>query len=132
MLKRNDEPIIPTLNLVLSEWTDMNPEEVHRSLKSATDWFAIKKGTTQSYGEALVSGNFGTKITNEWKRMNAMDVSDVYYDNFLINRKNQNEQPQFKAGDKVRLRIANGGASDYFGLLTRVVRLLLLPAMVMM
>ncbi|MBK7381065.1 MAG: multicopper oxidase domain-containing protein [Ignavibacteriales bacterium] len=116
MLKRNDEPIIPTLNLVLSEWTDMNPEEVHRSLKSATDWFAIKKGTTQSYGEALVSGNFGTKITNEWKRMNAMDVSDVYYDNFLINGKNQNEQPQFKAGDKVRLRIANGGASDYFWL----------------
>lgn len=116
MLKRNDEPIIPTLNLVLSEWTDMNPEEVHRSLKSATDWFAIEKGATQSYGEALVSGNFGTKITNEWKRMNAMDVSDVYYENFLINGKNQNEQPQFKAGDKVRLRIANGGASDYFWL----------------
>jgi CopA family copper-resistance protein len=116
MLKRNDEPQIPTLNLVLSEWTDMNPEEVNRSLKAATDWFAIEKGTTQSYGEALISGNFGTKITNEWKRMNAMDVSDVYYDNFLINGKNQNEQPQFKAGDKVRLRIANGGASDYFWL----------------
>jgi hypothetical protein len=33
--------------------------------------------------------------------MNAMDVSDVYYDNFLINGKNKNEQPQFKAGDKV-------------------------------
>jgi len=116
MLKRNDEPQIPTLNLVLSEWTDMNPEEVDRSLKAATDWFAIEKGTTQSYGEALFSGHFGTKLTNEWKRMNAMDVSDVYYDNFLINGKNQNEQPQFKAGDKVRLRIANGGASDYFWL----------------
>src|SRR5262249_39909277 len=93
-----------------------NPEEVHRSLKTATDWFAIKKGTTQSYGEALLSGHLGTKLTNEWKRMNAMDVSDVYYENFLINGKNQNEQPHFKAGDKVRLRIANGGASDYFWL----------------
>ena len=107
---------IPTLPVVLSEWTDMNPEEVHRSLKTATDWFAIQKGTTQSYGEALLSGHFGTKLANEWKRMNAMDVSDVHYDNFLINGKNQNEQPQFKAGDKVRLRIANGGASDYFWL----------------
>ncbi|MBI5661548.1 MAG: multicopper oxidase domain-containing protein [Ignavibacterium album] len=116
MLKRNDEPEIPTLNLVLSEWTNMNPEEVHRSLKAATDWFAIEKGATQSYGEALISGHLGTKITNEWKRMNAMDVSDVYYDNFLINGKNQNEEPQFKAGDKVRLRIANAGASDYFWL----------------
>jgi hypothetical protein len=45
-----------------------------------------------------------------------MDVSDVYYDKFLINGKNQNEQPQFKAGDKVKLRIANGGASSYFWL----------------
>ncbi len=116
IMNKRKEWDIPTLPIVLSEWTDMNPEEVHRSLKSATDWFAIKKGTTQSYGEALVSGHFGTKLTNEWKRMNAMDVSDVYYDNFLINGKNQNEQPQFKAGDKVRLRIANGGASDYFWL----------------
>ncbi|MFZ5954660.1 MAG: multicopper oxidase domain-containing protein [Candidatus Dependentiae bacterium] len=116
MLKRTDEPEIPTLNLVLSEWTNMNPEEVHRSLKAASDWFAIQKGATQSYGEALISGHLGTKITNEWKRMNAMDVSDVYYDNFLINGKNQNKEPQFKAGDKVRLRIANAGASDYFWL----------------
>ena len=116
IMNKRKEWDIPTLPVVLSEWTDMNPEEVHRSLKSATDWFAIKKGTTQSYGEALLSGHFGTKLANEWKRMNAMDVSDVYYDNFLINGKNQNEQPQFKAGDKVRLRIANGGASDYFWL----------------
>jgi len=116
IMNKREEWDIPTLPLVLSEWTDMNPEEVHRSLKSATDWFAIQKGTTQSYSEALFSGNLGTKLTNEWKRMNAMDVSDVYYDNFLVNGKNQNEQPQFKAGDKVRLRIANGGASDYFWL----------------
>ncbi|RYF82895.1 MAG: copper oxidase, partial [Chitinophagaceae bacterium] len=107
---------IPTIPMVLSEWTDMKPKEVHRSLKNATDWFAIKKGTTQSYGEAIKSGHFKTKVNNEWKRMTAMDVSDVYYDAFLINGKNQIEQLQFKAGDKVRLRIANAGASDYFWL----------------
>ena len=48
--------------------------------------------------------------------MNAMDVSDVYYDAFLINGKKEDAYPQFKAGDKVRLRIANGGASDYYWL----------------
>jgi len=116
IMNKREEWDIPTIPIVLSEWTDMKPEEVHRSLKAASDWFAIKKGATQSYGEALFSGHLGTKLTNEWKRMSAMDVSDVYYDNFLINGKNQNEQPQFKAGDKVRLRIANGGASDYFWL----------------
>jgi CopA family copper-resistance protein len=116
IMNKRKEWDLPTIPIVLSEWADMDPEEVHRRLKSATDWFAIKKGTTQSYGEALVSGHLGTKLANEWKRMNAMDVSDVYYDNFLINGKNQNEQPQFKSGDRVRLRIANGGASDYFWL----------------
>ncbi|TQM49556.1 CopA family copper-resistance protein [Arcticibacter tournemirensis] len=116
MNKRADEWDIPTVPVVISEWTDMNPEEVHRSLRMATDWFAIQKGATQSYAEAIKTGHFKTKVNNEWKRMNAMDVSDVYYDTFLINGKNQNEQPQFRAGDKVRLRIANAGASDYFWL----------------
>lgn len=116
IMNKRKEWDIPTLPIVLSEWTDMNPKEVERSLHAATDWFAIKKHTTQSYGEAIKKGHFGTKLANEWKRMNAMDVSDVYYDKFLINGKNQNEQPQFKAGDKVRLRIANAGASDYFWL----------------
>lgn len=116
IMNKRKEWDIPTIPVVLSEWTDMKPEEVHRSLKNATDWFAIQKGATQSYAEAIRTGHFKTKVNNEWKRMNAMDVSDVFYDAFLINGKNQNEQPQFKAGDKVRLRIANAGASDYFWL----------------
>ena len=123
MNKKADDPTfrngiddLPTVPVILSEWTDMNPENVHRMLHNATDWFAIKKGTTQSYAEAIKSGNFKTKVKNEWKRMNAMDVSDVYYDKFLINGKNESQLSQFKGGDKVRLRIANGGASTYFWL----------------
>ena len=116
IMNKRQEWDIPTLPVVLSDWTNMKPEEVQRSLHAASDWFAIKKGTTQSYLEAIQSGHFKTKVGNEWKHMNAMDVSDVYYDKFLINGKNQNEQPQYKAGDKVRLRIANGGASSYFWL----------------
>lgn len=116
---------LPTVPIMLSEWTDYKPENVHRLLHNASDWFAIKKGTTQSYAEAIKTGHFKTKLTNEWKRMNAMDVSDVYYDKFLINGKNESqvssplertEGEAFKAGDKVRLRISNGGASTYFWL----------------
>ncbi|GAC1313671.1 MAG: hypothetical protein NVSMB24_37240 [Mucilaginibacter sp.] len=116
IMNKRKEWDIPTLPVVLSDWTNMNPKEVERSLHAATDWFAIQKGTTQSYAEAIRSGHFKTKVANEWKRMTAMDVSDVYYDSFLINGKNQNEQPQYKAGEKVRLRIANGGATSYFWL----------------
>lgn len=94
----------------------LNPKQIDRSLHNASDWFAIQKGSTQSYAEAIKTGHFKTKLTNEWKRMNAMDVSDVYYDQFLINGKNQYIANDFKAGDKVRLRIANAGASTYFWL----------------
>ncbi|MFH6958605.1 multicopper oxidase family protein [Flavobacterium aquidurense] len=121
--KKKDDPTfrkgiddLPTVPVILSEWTDLKPENVQRMLHNANDWFAIKKGTTQSYAEAIKHGQFSTKVTNEWKRMNAMDVSDVYYEKFLINGKNDEQLSQFKAGDKVRLRIANGGASSYFWL----------------
>ncbi|WP_293892318.1 multicopper oxidase domain-containing protein [Flavobacterium sp.] len=123
MNKRNEDPTfrkgiddLTTVPIILSEWTDLKPENVHRMLHNATDWFAIKKGTTQSYAEAIRSGHFKTKVTNEWKRMNAMDVSDVYYEKFLINGKYESQLSQFKGGDKVRLRISNGGASSYFWL----------------
>jgi FtsP/CotA-like multicopper oxidase with cupredoxin domain len=107
---------IPTVPVIISEWLNMKPEEAHRSLHAATDWFAVRKGAEQTYLEAIKLGWFKTKVKNEWKRMNAMDLTDIYYDNFLINGTNQSQHPQFKAGDKVRLRVANGGASDYFWL----------------
>ncbi|HLP33439.1 MAG TPA: multicopper oxidase domain-containing protein, partial [Bacteroidia bacterium] len=107
---------LPTLPVILSEWTNLKPENVHRMLHNASDWFAIRKGATQSYAEAIRAGHFKTKITNEWKRMLAMDVSDVYYDKLLINGREKSQFSTFKAGDKVRLRISNGGASTYYWL----------------
>ncbi|MEP6610989.1 MAG: multicopper oxidase domain-containing protein [Mucilaginibacter sp.] len=102
--------------LLLSDWTDESPEQVERSLHNQTDWYAIRKGSTQNYAEAIAEGHFKTKLTNEWKRMVAMDVSDVYYDRFFSNGKAVNDAPQFKKGDQVRLRIVNGGSSTYFWL----------------
>lgn len=107
---------LPTIPVVISEWTDYNPNNVHRMLHNATDWFPIRKGSTQSYAEAIKEGHFNTKVKNEFKRMLAMDVSDVYYDGFFLNGKAESQLSQFKAGEKVRLRISNGGASTYFWL----------------
>lgn len=112
---------LPEVPIMLSEWTNLKPENVHRMLHNASDWFAIKKGATQSYAEAIRSGNFKTKLKNEWKRMMAMDVSDVYYDKVLMNGNHLTDLKSIdgkplKAGDKVRLRVSNGGASSYFWL----------------
>jgi len=121
--KKQDDPTfrkgiddLPTIPVIISEWTDYNPNNVHRMLHNATDWFAIRKGSTQSYAEAIREGHLNTKVKNEFKRMLAMDVSDVYYDKFMLNGNIESQLSQFKAGEKVRLRISNGGASTYFWL----------------
>ncbi|MFN5358983.1 MAG: multicopper oxidase family protein [Bacteroidota bacterium] len=123
LLKKEHDPTfrkgiddLPTLPVIISEWTDYKPENIHRMLHNATDWFAIRKRSTQSYAEAIKEGHFTTKVVNEFKRMLAMDVSDVYYDKFLINGAPSGSFGKFKAGDKVRLRISNAGASTYFWL----------------
>ncbi len=128
MKKRDDDKTfrkgiddLPTVPIMLSEWTNLNPNNINRMLHNANDWAAIKKGATQSYVEAIKEGQFHTKVTNEWKRMLAMDVSDVYYDKILINGENAPDLKTvdgqaLKAGDRVRLRISNGGASSYFWL----------------
>ena len=116
IIHQKREDTLKEYTLLLSDWTDENPREVERSLHNGTDWYAIRKGSTQDYWQALKSGHFNTKVTNEWKRMMAMDVSDVYYDRFFSNGRAQIDAPRFKAGDHVRLRIINGSSSTYFWL----------------
>ena len=102
--------------VLLSDWTDERPEQVQRSLHYATDWYAIRKGSTQDYGQAIRLGYLRTKLRSEWKRMLPMDVSDVAYDRYLINGRRGQEAPVFQPGDTVRLRIINGSSSTYFWL----------------
>jgi FtsP/CotA-like multicopper oxidase with cupredoxin domain len=102
--------------LLLSDWTDQNPMGVLRNLKKGGEWPAIKKGAVQSYGEAIAAGYLKDKLKQEWKRMTPMDVSDVYYDKFLMNGNEVNYFNDAKPGEVVRLRIINGSASSYFTL----------------
>jgi len=102
--------------VLLSDWSNENPHQIERSLHYATDWYMIKKDAVQSYGEAIRDGYLKTKLTNEWKRMHAMDVSDVYYERFLVNGMPYQQKKNYQAGDTVRLRVINGSSSTYFWL----------------
>ena len=110
------EPELKEYVLLLSDWTDENPHQVLRYLKRGGEWYAIKKGALQSYGEAIAAGAFKDKLKQEWQRMPAMDVSDVYYNKFLLNGQEKNEFKDAKPGEIIRLRIINGSASTYFNL----------------
>ena len=102
--------------ILLSDWTDQKPMQVLRYLKRAGEWYAIKKGAVQSYGEAIAAGYLKDKLKQEWNRMPPMDVSDVYYDKFLMNGKETNFFKDVIPGEVIRLRIINGSASSYFNL----------------
>ncbi len=99
--------------IMLSDWTDENPHEVLRNLKRGLDWYAIKKNSVQSWGEAFVKGYLKDRAKTEWIRMPAMDISDVYYNRFFINGKSESTFADVKPGDSLRLRVINGSASSY-------------------
>ena len=57
IIHKRKQPPMPEYVIVLSDWTNEKPSQVHRSLHNATDWYAIKKGSTQNYGDALMKGH---------------------------------------------------------------------------
>jgi FtsP/CotA-like multicopper oxidase with cupredoxin domain len=99
--------------VVISDWTDENPDEVLRTLKSGNDYYSLKKGSMQSLLGAARADAISNVLKRSWTRMPPMDISDVAYDRFLINGK---PSSVFEAnpGQSVRLRIINAAASSYF------------------
>jgi len=99
--------------LVLSDWTNENPHQVMRSLMRGSEYYAVKKGNAQSILGAAKAGKLKDYFQREKSRMAPMDISDVFYDAFLINGKQQSTLPA-KPGETIRLRLINAGASTYF------------------
>ncbi|MEP1445741.1 MAG: multicopper oxidase domain-containing protein [Paraglaciecola sp.] len=99
----------------LSDWTDEDPLDVLKNLKKDGDWYAYKKNSVISIKGYLQNSGLDAWISNRWQRMEGMDVSDVGYDAFLANGQTSlNLVPTAQAGDRVRVRIINSGASSYF------------------
>lgn len=102
------------LVLMLSDWSNENPMSVLRNLKRGNEWYGIRKGTSTPLNQVIARGAFGAQL-NFWRqRMEGADIADVYYPAFLINGEESIEYPEFKPGEKVRLRIIDGGASTSF------------------
>ena len=99
--------------LLVSDWTNENPNEVHRSLVRGSEWYSLKKGTTQSVYGAWKAGALGDFFERERTRMRPMDLSDIAYDAFLINGRRTSTLTG-NPGEKIRLRLVNGSASTYF------------------
>lgn len=102
------------LVLLLSDWTNEKPRDVMRFLKRGTEWYNIRKGTATPLNQVIKRGALGAQF-NFWRqRMESADIADIYYPAFLINGKEKIEYPEYKPGEKVRLRIIDGSASTSF------------------
>lgn len=102
------------LVIMLSDWTNEKPKDVMRTLKRGSEWYGIKKGTSTPLNQVIGRGAFGAQLDFWRQRMEGADIADIYYSAFLINGKQLAEYPNFKPGEKVRLRIINGSASTQF------------------
>ncbi|MFA7172023.1 MAG: multicopper oxidase domain-containing protein [Kiritimatiellia bacterium] len=99
--------------VVLSDWTDDDPNSVLHTLKRGSEWYSIKKGSGQSVLGAARLGLLGAYFSRELQRMPPMDLSDVYYDRFLLNGAPHHALTA-KPGEKIRLRVIDGSASTFF------------------
>jgi FtsP/CotA-like multicopper oxidase with cupredoxin domain len=99
--------------LVLSDWTNFNPNEVMRMLMRGSDYFGLMRRNSQSIMGALQRGHLKDYFQREWDRMAPMDVSDVGYHAFLVNGVRQTRIGG-RPGERVRLRVINAAAATYF------------------
>jgi hypothetical protein len=102
------------LVLVLSDWTNEKPMNILRFLKRGTEWYNIKKGTATPLNQVIARGAFRAQLDFWRQRMEGADIADIYYPAFLINGQRTMEYPDFKPGEKIRLRIIDGAASTSF------------------
>ncbi|MEP5566818.1 MAG: multicopper oxidase domain-containing protein [Halioglobus sp.] len=102
--------------VVLSDWTDENPNKVMHNLKKSDDYYALKKNSVQSWLKVISHGqqSINNRLEGAWMRMGPMDLSDVGYDAFLANGERQHRISDVKTSESVRLRVINAGASTYF------------------
>ena len=104
------------LTVVLSDWTDEKPTEVLRNLKRDNEWYSVKRNTGQPLIPSIKKGLLNERWILYKNRMPDMHIADIAYDAFLSNGKQQTHYPEFNAGERIRVRIVNAGASTYFWL----------------
>ena len=104
------------LVVVLSDWTNEKPINVLRNLKRGNEWYQVKKGTAVPLSRVIKEDALGAQFKFWRDRMEGADIADIYYPAFLANGKKVAEYPEFKAGEKVRLRFINASASSYYWL----------------
>ena len=120
--------------VLLSDWTDEDPDRVFAKLKKQSDYYNFHRPTVGDFMRDVRDRGFGTAVADRlaWgeMRMSRADLSDVTGATYTYLMNGQapagNWTGLFRSGEHVRLRFINGSAMSYFdvripGLQMRVV-----------
>ena len=108
--------------VLLSDWTDIDPEHIYRTLKVQSDYYNFKRRTLGDFIRDSREKGFKQTIADRrmWSqmRMNPTDLADVsgYAYTYLMNGATPagNWTGLFQRGEKVRLRVINGSSMSIF------------------
>jgi len=108
--------------VLLSDWTDENPETIFSNLKGQSDYYNYHRLTLPNFISTSAKDGFGQTVSDRlaWARMNMSpsDISDVTGATYtyLLNGRapNANWTGLFRAGERIRLRFINGSAMTFF------------------
>ncbi|NRB42101.1 MAG: copper resistance system multicopper oxidase, partial [Pseudomonadales bacterium] len=108
--------------IMLSDWSDENPDDIYAKLKKRSDYYNFSERTTSTLLKEIqrdgVKKTWSARKMWNQMRMSETDISDVsgYTYTFLMNGETPNEgwKGLFKKGEKVRLRFINGSAMTFF------------------
>jgi FtsP/CotA-like multicopper oxidase with cupredoxin domain len=108
--------------ILLSDWTDADPERVYSNLKKQSDYYNFAQPTFADFARDARAGGTRDAITHRhmWNRMR-MDPSDLgdvsgYAYTYLMNgaAPAANWTALFSRGEKIRLRFINGSSMTFF------------------
>jgi CopA family copper-resistance protein len=108
--------------VLLSEWTDLDPEHIYRTLKRQSNYFNFNRHTVGDFVNEVRRQGLKPTIADRqmWgqMRMDPTDLADVsghaYTYLFNGNTPAGNWTGLFRRGERVRLRIINGSSMSIF------------------
>lgn len=108
--------------VLLSDWTDTNPETIFSNLKEQSDYYNYHRLTAGDFVSEAKKKGLGSAVSDRlaWARMDMSptDLSDVSGATYTYlmngNSPNANWTGLFKPGERVRLRFINGSSMTFF------------------
>jgi CopA family copper-resistance protein len=108
--------------VLLSDWTDLDPEHIYRTLKRQSNYFNFGRRTMSDFVDDVRKQGWKPTVADRdmWgqMRMDPTDLADVsgYAYTYLVNGATPagNWTGLFRRGEKVRLRIINGSSMTFF------------------